>query len=92
MVNLFRILISRFFSAFLSAFLIYLAGKIGTTSQDIIAMVSDLEKDSTLSGEEKRKRLATQLKMLAITTGKEISKKTINLAIETGVSVFKAGV
>ena len=88
MIAIFQGLIKAFFTAFLQSFLNHLVSKIGTTSNVVVGLANDLNKDTSLSGSEKAAKLADQLKTLAITTGKEAPTKLVNLIVETAVSVL----
>ena len=91
MIKIFQALLSKFFNAFLQAFLNHLVAQIGLTATAVIAMTNDLNADTTLSGEDKAKKLAIQLKMLAISNGKEFSNSILNLITEVAVQVLKGG-
>ena len=92
MVKIFQALISKFFNAFLQAFLNHLVAQVGVTANAVVAMANDLEHDKELSGSQKAKRLADQVKTLAMTKGKEIPGATVNLIVETAVNVLRAKV
>lgn len=92
MIKILQALISKFFNAFLQAFLNHLVAKIGTTSASVVAMANDLNKDPSMSGTDKAKRLADQLRTLAISTGKEAPNALVNLITETAVAVLRGGV
>ena len=88
MVRFLQTLISKFLNAFLQAFLNHLVAQIGTTSEQVVAMVNNLEGEN-LSGEEKAKKLVEQLRLLAISKGKEAPNKLLKLITEVGVTVIK---
>lgn len=92
MIKIFQALLSKFFTAFLQAFLNHLVSKVGLTATAVVAMANDVNANTQLSGEEKAKLLASQLTSLAITSGKEFSKSTINLIVEIAVKVIRGGV
>lgn len=92
MIKIFQVLLSKFFNAFLQAFLDHLVQQIGATSSAVSAMAHDLNNDTTLSGEEKAKKLASQLKSLAILNGKEFSNSTVNLIVEVACKVVRGGI
>jgi hypothetical protein len=92
MVKVLQALISKFFNSFLQAFLNHLVAKIGTTSAVVVGLANDLNADKSLSGSDKAKKLADQLKTLAITTGKEAPNSLINMVVETAVSVLNGGI
>lgn len=91
MIKIFQTLISKFFNAFLQAFLNHLVDRVGVTATAVVAMANDLNADKSLSGSAKAKKLASQLRTLAVSTGKEIPDSLINLIVETAVSILKSG-
>jgi len=87
MVKIFQALLSRFFKAFLQAFLNHLVGSLAPT---LIQLIQDASQ-SDLTNEEKRNQVFQQAKTLAITAGKDIRDSSLNLAIETAVKILKGG-
>lgn len=86
MVTIFKALISKFFSAFLQAFLNVLVGKMNTT---ILQIVQTVGSNTDWSDESKRKEAFSQIKLIAGNAGKELRDSTIFLAIELAVKIWK---
>lgn len=92
MINFFKILLSKFFNAFLWALLQKLSERIGTSADTITALVHDAENNKDLNGTQKAELVTGQLKTLAITRGKDAAVSDIKFAIEAAVKVIRGGV
>jgi hypothetical protein len=86
MVAILKALISRFFKAFLQAFLSLLVGKLSTT---VLQIVQDINGEIDWTDEQKRKEAFARIKQIVISSGLEIKDSTINLALEIAVSIWK---
>lgn len=88
MVTIFKALISKFFSAFLQAFLNVLVGKLNTT---VLQIVQTVGSNTDWSDEAKRKEAFAKIKLIASNAGKELRDSTVALAIEIAVKILKGG-
>lgn len=91
MIKIFQSLIKQFLNAFLQAYLNYLVSKIGTTADRVVSLANSLESNASLTGEEKAKELLSKLKLISISTGKEVRDNTLEIISKQAVAVVRGG-
>lgn len=92
MATFFKMLLKKFFNAFLWALLQKLSERLGMSAEVISALVNQAEAKLDLTGIEKAELVAKQIKELALSKGKDAALSDIRFAIETAVKVVRGGI
>lgn len=85
MIKIFQVLIKKFWTAFLQAFINILAGELKVV---ILKIVQDISVED-ITDSEKRALAFERIKLYLAQSGKNISDSSINLIIELCVKVLK---